>query len=368
VERVDAAKDETKIWLPVPKKPASLMDAFFGAPAAPAAGAPGADGAPPAPAWKATTMHAHERELAAAKASGALMAALQPLLMAQFLGIHIMLLARVVLLPWECAEDPLLRRHVLGARDVRPYGEEYSDPEPAAAPAAVADAPGAGAGAGGGAGAGAGGAPAKARARDVEAEEAIFRTWESTDPAEMGIFEALAAGGRLNYATLDQGWTALHVVCGSRQNGRREVARLLELGAAPAAADRDGWNAAHWAAFHGVATAVAALAAAHGVAAPAPGGARAGAGGAPAPARVGTPAALLALLAARSAAGETPADLARAGGRECADAAAALDAAAAAAAAAAPSPLDVLPDGTPRVFPKAPLRAAARHAGDGDPE
>ena len=63
-----------------------------------------------------------------------------------------------------------------------------------------------------------------------------------------------------NYRTTRGGWTPLMVVAGSSAHALRDVARVLALGADPAVADAEGWTALHWAAFHGVAHAIEAIA------------------------------------------------------------------------------------------------------------
>ncbi len=359
LEKVEAAKAENdvKIWVPVQKVPA-FMDAIFGA----------APGAAPRKEYKETTLAAHEAELAKTKSGGAIMAAVQPLVMSQLLGVHILLLVRLIMLPWEAAEDPLVGKYFLGggARDAdgKPrYGELYADP---AAGSEIADSSTAVAAAGTGLSTAGG---AISRARDADFEEAIFRTWESADPVQVGIFEHLlgavegkvaapgpAANGRdPDYRTLDQGWTPLMVVAGSPQNGRREVVRMLEVGCSAAPVDKEGWSALHWAAFHGAALPVAVLAASYGVKVGVEKGD--GAGRARMPLR-GTRAELATLLAALDKQGRTALALATAQeGPACAAVADVLRAAAAAAGpvpppAAAVSSLTHLADGTKRAVPK----------------
>lgn len=65
------------------------------------------------------------------------------------------------------------------------------------------------------------------------------------------------------------------VVAGSTTHSLRDVARVLALGAHPAERDAEGWTALHWAAFHGVAHAVEAVALCYGARKPSEAAARA---------------------------------------------------------------------------------------------
>lgn len=237
------ADDSTPIWIPVAEKK-GIMDSLLGS----------SDVAPKE--WKATTMKEHEQTMVKERSGGAFMKAAMPFITSQFMGIHVSILMALVTVPLDLWEDPLVRKYVLGWTTPNAYGEKYTDPtgrSAAAVTGTVTD--GSTAGVAGG------------TARDDDYEEAIFRTWESQDPVEIPIFEQLLAvqGKDPNYGSAEQGWTAMHVVAGSPQNGRREFIRLLELGCKPSVADKDGWTALHWAAFHGNVLAAQVLCAAFGV-------------------------------------------------------------------------------------------------------
>lgn len=79
---------------------------------------------------------------------------------------------------------------------------------------------------------------------DADMEEAIFSTWERTDPSQVPMFEALKEAGKdINYQTDEDGWSALMVVAGSRQNDFRITRDLIHLGAKAHLVDRQGWTA-----------------------------------------------------------------------------------------------------------------------------
>jgi hypothetical protein len=325
---------ERFVWVPTAKAKPGLMDSIFGS--KDGAGG-GAAPALPASAYRRTTLRQHEIETSKAFVESLIGARVPPLVFSVFMNIHIMLALQLFRMPMEAVRLPLFRKYILG-HDLgdRPQiagGEVYDDP--AASSSSDGDEASRERVEDGGDGNGNGAAPAVEGGGlvpprvDGELEDAIFRTWEAAiDPAPVGWFEErcgpAAGGGRrsINYATAKDGWTALMVVCGGSQNGRAEVRKMLELGARPEVADREGWTAVHWAAFHDNAAAIAAVAEAYGPL-PAAGSARAGAA-----VRCGDEAALRALLGKRDAKGRTASRVAEEEGAKAAGAAAALEAAA----------------------------------------
>jgi ankyrin repeat protein len=63
-----------------------------------------------------------------------------------------------------------------------------------------------------------------------------------------------------NYATKENKWTPLMILCGLGAKGTVSAIRQVkELGGDPFLLDVEGWNALHWAAFHGSLEAAKAL-------------------------------------------------------------------------------------------------------------
>lgn len=235
--------DTRQIWV---KKAAAkgLMDSLFGS-SEPAA----------APEYTQTTVMDHELALVQKKIESGVMGFAQPFILSMLMGVHVLLAVNVIMMPVNQYEDPLMKRHYFKAvYDDGAHGEVYEDPN--AKPDAVTA----------GADAGAVGSTSRpSAAADVEMEEAVLSTWESvSDPAPLPVFESLVAKGKdINYRAGSGAWSALHVVAGGAQNGKREVSRLLELGSKPELTDSEGWTCLHWAAHHDTAFAVEAVTAAY---------------------------------------------------------------------------------------------------------
>jgi hypothetical protein len=336
---------ERPIWVPETDKipgagGAGVFDAIFGK-TTPAAGA-GAGAAPGAPAvpYRKLTVRSYELELAKKLGDAVLSAKMGPLMFSFFMNIHVMLAMNTARMPFEVLRVHLVKKYVLGQdlgdRPLYAGGEKYDDPEAVAqVPQAEAEAiEGDDATTAGDAATDAATATTTATssrrkataAVDGEMEEAIFRTWEAKhDPVAVDMFEALVGPEKRkspNYRTAEDGWTALMVVAGGNQNGPAEVSDMLRIGARPEVADREGWTALHWAAFHSCAPAIATIADAYSgdpgaspapapAAAAAPAGAAAaqeGPGGVPI---IGDLGALRALLRARDAKGRTALALAQ---------------------------------------------------------
>ena len=84
-------------------------------------------------------------------------------------------------------------------------------------------------------------------------EEILLDTWDAGSKADLGpLMEALNKKN-CNTQTSEDQWTALMILAGLGAKGAPSALRqcLNELGANPALTDKEGWNALHWAAFHG---------------------------------------------------------------------------------------------------------------------
>ena len=78
-----------------------------------------------------------------------------------------------------------------------------------------------------------------------EIEEAICRTWERSDLVDPEAIDTLVKGKghTIDFKTRKEGWTILMVACGSPQNPKNLIKKLVELGADKSVADEDGWTA-----------------------------------------------------------------------------------------------------------------------------
>jgi hypothetical protein len=343
LQKIEAKRDMTPIWVKKAAAP-SLASMFGGSGAAADANAE----------WLQTTYYEHEKTKASEAAKQLLTGgAMQFGLFSLWMNVQLPLAINLIMGPWGAYDDPIVKQYLLGERIERPYGEVLEDPAtaaPATTAPGVADAPLSGQIADG-----------PAATADAAVEETILRTWEAEEPVDVEVFDRLAAAGKpiATHAVASDGWTALMVVAGGPHHPKRAVPRLLELGAVPEAADKDGWTALSWAAFHDNAAAIEAICA-H-VLASAGGRSR-----------------LARLLAAKSTGGETPgstalevaqqakAEAAAAALRRFAeagaDAAAPAAAALAPAAAAAPAPRGRSPSPSRQARAASPAARAASPA------
>jgi hypothetical protein len=344
IEARKATPEMTRpIWVKAKGAP-NIMSTLFGATEAEATAAP---------EYTRTTLYELEAKIAKEKAAATTTAPLMQLGFSFYMNVQLPLALQCVMTPINAADEFLLVKYVLGpllGLGTPASAPEYLTEDPATATAAG----GAVTSAAGGDGAPAAAAASSSSSADVDSEEAVLSTWEASTAAEPvdvgGVFEALRDAGKdVNYATSEGGWTGLMVTAGSTAHGARDVTKLIDLGADPARADKDGWTALHWAAHHGVPASVGAVVAAYGNAhaaaaaasaagakRPHPDGSKKAATAAAAAAphrRVGDDDDLVALLRMRDAQGRTAADVARAAGNTAT--AELLDAAAAKAGASA---------------------------------
>jgi hypothetical protein len=83
-------------------------------------------------------------------------------------------------------------------------------------------------------------------------EEIMLDTWDSGNKADIGSFMQKIDKKNCNYQTKENSWTPLMVLSGLNAKGVTSAIRQVkELGGNPAITDVEGWNALHWAAFHG---------------------------------------------------------------------------------------------------------------------
>eukprot|EP00540_Astrosyne_radiata_P017855 CAMPEP_0116851860 /NCGR_PEP_ID=MMETSP0418-20121206/16967_1 /TAXON_ID=1158023 /ORGANISM="Astrosyne radiata, Strain 13vi08-1A" /LENGTH=360 /DNA_ID=CAMNT_0004483949 /DNA_START=169 /DNA_END=1251 /DNA_ORIENTATION=+ len=83
-------------------------------------------------------------------------------------------------------------------------------------------------------------------------EDVMLDTWDAGDKANLGPLMQALHKRNVNYKTKENGWTPLMILSGLGAKGSGSAIRQVkQLGGNPAIVDGDGWNAMHWAAFHG---------------------------------------------------------------------------------------------------------------------
>ena len=83
-------------------------------------------------------------------------------------------------------------------------------------------------------------------------EDLLLDTWDAGNKADIANLMSSINKKNCNYATTENGWTPLMVLAGLSAKGTTSAIRQCkELGGNPAIVDAEGWNALHWAAFHG---------------------------------------------------------------------------------------------------------------------
>lgn len=83
-------------------------------------------------------------------------------------------------------------------------------------------------------------------------EDVLLDTWDSGAEADLGPLLAAVNKKNCNFKTKESGWTPLMILAGLSVKGSPSgIKQVRELGGNPAIVDKDGWNAMHWAGFHG---------------------------------------------------------------------------------------------------------------------
>ncbi|KAL3923962.1 MAG: hypothetical protein SGILL_001337 [Bacillariaceae sp.] len=83
-------------------------------------------------------------------------------------------------------------------------------------------------------------------------EDIMLDTWDAGNKADIGAFMEAVTKKNCNYSTKENSWTPLMLLAGLNAKGTSSAIRQVkELGGDPAIVDAEGWNALHWAAFHG---------------------------------------------------------------------------------------------------------------------
>jgi hypothetical protein len=83
-------------------------------------------------------------------------------------------------------------------------------------------------------------------------EDLLLDTWDAGNKADVGALMSAITKKNCNYRTKENGWTPLMLLAGLSAKGTTSAIRQVkELGGNPAVVDVEGWNAMHWACFHG---------------------------------------------------------------------------------------------------------------------
>jgi hypothetical protein len=83
-------------------------------------------------------------------------------------------------------------------------------------------------------------------------EDLLLDTWDAGNKADVATFMGAVTKKNCNFRTKENGWTPLMILSGLNAKGTGSAIRhVKELGGNPAIVDAEGWNALHWAAFHG---------------------------------------------------------------------------------------------------------------------
>jgi hypothetical protein len=83
-------------------------------------------------------------------------------------------------------------------------------------------------------------------------EELLLDTWDAGNKADIGTLMAAVTKKNCNSPSKEHGWTPLMILSGLQAKGTVSAIRQVkEMGGNPAIVDVEGWNALHWAGFHG---------------------------------------------------------------------------------------------------------------------
>ena len=84
-------------------------------------------------------------------------------------------------------------------------------------------------------------------------EEVMLDTWDAGDSANITNLMAALTEKNCNHQTKEDKWTPLMILSGlgAVKGTASAIRQAINLGANPAITDKEGWNALHWAAFHG---------------------------------------------------------------------------------------------------------------------
>jgi len=83
-------------------------------------------------------------------------------------------------------------------------------------------------------------------------EELMLDTWDDGHHADISAFVAAVTKKNCNQRSKENGWTPLMILSGLNNKAVADaISKVMKLGGNPGITDGEGWNALHWAAFHG---------------------------------------------------------------------------------------------------------------------
>lgn len=93
-------------------------------------------------------------------------------------------------------------------------------------------------------------------------EELVLDTWDAGSNADIAAFVSAITEQNCNSRTKENGWTPLMILSGLTTTNTTNddgddgsivsaIKHVIAVGGNPAITDGEGWNALHWAAFHG---------------------------------------------------------------------------------------------------------------------
>jgi len=83
-------------------------------------------------------------------------------------------------------------------------------------------------------------------------EDVLLETWEQGVNADISELLSMLTKKNINYKTKENGWTPVMLMAALGVKETSSAMRQLKrLGADPSICDNEGWNALHWACFHG---------------------------------------------------------------------------------------------------------------------
>eukprot|EP00571_Detonula_confervacea_P015222 CAMPEP_0172297316 /NCGR_PEP_ID=MMETSP1058-20130122/388_1 /TAXON_ID=83371 /ORGANISM="Detonula confervacea, Strain CCMP 353" /LENGTH=356 /DNA_ID=CAMNT_0013006455 /DNA_START=95 /DNA_END=1165 /DNA_ORIENTATION=- len=91
-------------------------------------------------------------------------------------------------------------------------------------------------------------------------EDVLLDTWDLGADADIKPVMGMLNKKNINFATSENGWTPIMIMSGlGAKSAIGAMRQMKSMGANPEKVDKEGWNALHWAAFHGSADAAKVL-------------------------------------------------------------------------------------------------------------